>query len=300
MESISIKSQSLLWNEDNDVQFYDPVPIHGIDSWSTVSMALNIESTLKPKMPKSWKENVESPNTKKDWSVQDELRMIIAHKEHKNHWSNISEFVRGKNNNTIKNKFYSVFRKIRGKVMKSDYSYNSRLELLEIHYIISLIEDCLEHPPLTPKVKGKRGKDFTYSLICGLTKESVANYKARIHELFKDKGTMEELFAELSATVKGTKEPTYAKSKHNEIKEISKPKYHVNPIIIDEESFSEFSNFEMNDNPRILDDKFAPLPFTPEPLSAGPSAIASYYATCFHEISARHANLECNETQQWL
>eukprot|EP00826_Nyctotherus_ovalis_P002525 TRINITY_DN10507_c0_g1_i6.p1 TRINITY_DN10507_c0_g1~~TRINITY_DN10507_c0_g1_i6.p1 ORF type:complete len:254 (-),score=69.00 TRINITY_DN10507_c0_g1_i6:56-817(-) len=140
--------------------------------------------------------------SKDPWTELEEFKMIVAHRKYKNRWSDMTDLLKGRSNNTIKNKFYSVFRKVKSKIQKADYSYDSKLELLEIHYIISLIEYHLEHPTPFPKAKGKRGKDFIYSLIHNLTQEAVADYKEKVQRLAKDEGSIEELINELTESFK--------------------------------------------------------------------------------------------------
>jgi len=192
--------------KEQDIQLQNLITTYGTKDWNLVSEALNSAFPHNIKTPRQcfarWQELLEIESSKKVWTEQDELAMIIAHKRHKNRWADISEALKGRSNNTIKNKFYSVFRKIRGKILKSDCSYVSKLELLEIHYIVSLIENYLAHPLLVPKPKGKRGKDFIYSLIHSLNDKMVADYKAKMQELTKHEGTMEELFTKLAGEVK--------------------------------------------------------------------------------------------------
>lgn len=146
---------------------------------------------------KRWQVLVNGIESKEPWTDNEELNMIIAHNKYKNKWSEIATMLKGRNNNTIKNKFYSVFRRIKGKIQKSDYNYDSKLELLEIYYIISLIEYYLKNPTQNPKIKGKRGKDFIYTLIHNLNQEVVLNYKENIQQRAKNEGTMDELIAQL-------------------------------------------------------------------------------------------------------
>lgn len=137
-------------------------------------------------------------DSKEPWTEKEELKMIVEHNKYKNKWSEISAALKGRDNNTIKNKFYSIFRRIKGKIQKSDYTYESKLELLEIYYIISLIELYLDNPMQNPKTKGKRGKDFIYTLIHNLTKDIVRDYKEHMQQLAKNEGTMEYLLRTLN------------------------------------------------------------------------------------------------------
>lgn len=137
---------------------------------------------------------------KEPWTDQEELNLILAHKEHKNRWSDVAEALKGRSNNNIKNRFYSIFRKTKAKILKEDYSYQSLLELLELHYMTSLIEKYLSHPNPNARLKGKRGKDFIYSLIHNLNLNTAQEYHTKLSELSKKEGTMNELFDKLSAS----------------------------------------------------------------------------------------------------
>ncbi len=194
------------WTKDQDALLQNLVSLYGTHDWAIVAENINATFPLSHKTSKEcsgrWQEFLSGNSTKEPWSEQEELNMILAHKKYKNRWSDMSDSLKGRSNNTIKNKFYSVFRKIKGKIQKNDYSYDSKLELLEIHYIISLIEYYLAHPTQNPKTKGKRGKDFIYSLIHNLTAKGVQEYKQKIQELTKNEGTMEDLMVELTARFK--------------------------------------------------------------------------------------------------
>lgn len=136
---------------------------------------------------------------KKPWNEEEELNMIVAHYKYKNRWSEISSVLKGRNNNTVKNRFYSIFRRIKGKIQRGDCKYSSKLELLEIYYILSLIEQYLNNPTSSPKTKGKRGKDFIYSLVHNVSQQTIKNYKELLHATAKHEGTMDELLVQLIA-----------------------------------------------------------------------------------------------------
>ncbi len=330
--SVPVEEAKMDWLKEQDAQLQNLVTTYGTKDWAVISEALNVVFPLKAKSAKEccnrWQELLEIESAKKAWTEQDELSMIIAHKKHKNRWADISESLKGRSNNTIKNKFYSVFRKIRGKILKCDCSYVSKLELLEIHYIVSLIEQYLAHPLLVPKPKGKRGKDFIYSLIHSLNDKMVADYKAKIQELTKHEGTMEELFAKLSAQLKAALEkngngPTPALTQmqnqnqngstgavphqHNHSHPPEKPRATTARFMHRKDEMKE-QKVLLCDPVKIEDDRLLgavpfqrdgaamdssplfgyapmspPLVFSPNPLSAGPEAVAAAAARapCF-------------------
>jgi hypothetical protein len=236
------------------------------------------------------KQNYSYTGSKDPWTEEEEFKMIVAHRKYKNKWSEMTDFIKGRNNNTIKNKFYSVFRKIKGKVQKADYSYESLLELLEIHYIISLMEEHLEHPTLYPKAKGKRGKDFIYSLIHNLTLEMVADYKKSIQKLTEHEGDIEELIKKLTAfyqSADGTR-TTYQTPELNHTISEGKMKNMCidNPLFMEPNNLYNIDFNELLNNPLRLPnpenspilelDYFSPEQLaSPSSLSAGPAAAAA-------------------------
>lgn len=242
--------------------------------------------------------------SKDPWTEQEEFKMIVAHRKYKNKWSEMTENLKGRNNNTIKNKFYSVFRKIKGKIQKEDYSYESKLELLETYYIISLMEYHLEHPTQYPKAKGKRGKDFIYSLIHNLTQEMVQNYKEKIQQLAMHEGNMKDLINELTIIYQGsgdgltTKYHTPAKNNSTDEDKMRNGPGETLTVL---ETPNNLCNLEMDEflnapfkisnpenSPIIESGRSSPaLLFSPPPLSAGPAAAAAgaSRAACFGGFS---------------
>eukprot|EP00826_Nyctotherus_ovalis_P010266 TRINITY_DN12724_c0_g1_i1.p1 TRINITY_DN12724_c0_g1~~TRINITY_DN12724_c0_g1_i1.p1 ORF type:complete len:338 (-),score=98.02 TRINITY_DN12724_c0_g1_i1:55-1068(-) len=287
-----LKSQ---WTQEQDLKLQDLVETYGTKDWLKVSESLNATFSQTIKSVQQcycrWEELVEE-SAKRAWTEEDELSMIVAHKKYKNRWADISESLKGRSNNTIKNKFYSVFRKIRGKIAKSDCTYSSKLELLEIHYIISLVEHYLAHPILVPKLKGKRGKDFIYSLIDNLNEKMVADYKKKIQAIASSQGTMEELFAELSAGLKSTQSdpPKNAQVKQriktapsvHSVRALRRAKISCEPI---DDKLSPFQREPGADNSPLFNGHLTPpLLFSPGTLSAGPAAAAASAARapCFN------------------
>lgn len=293
MERSPLEELKSLWTQEQDLKLQDLVEGYGTKDWVKISETLNATFPQNPKSVQQcycrWEELLEE-SAKKAWTEEDELSMIVAHKKYKNRWADISESLKGRSNNTIKNKFYSVFRKIRGKIAKSDCTYTSKLELLEIHYITSLIEHYLAHPILVPKLKGKRGKDFIYSLINNLNEKMVADYKRKIQAIASSQGTMEELFAELSAGLKNDRTPSKNTQQVkqrirttpgvNSIRALKRSKIYCEPV--DDKLFQRESGA---DNSPLFNGQITPpLLFSPGTLSAGPAAAAASAARapCFN------------------
>jgi hypothetical protein len=208
-KSSSKKNNKGGWSKDQDEYLLN---LNETKDWNVVAEEANLLFPYFHKTPqeycKRWQTLMNGAETKESWSAREEVDMLLAHHKYKNKWSEIGMLIKGRSNNTIKNKFYSIFRRIKGKIQKFDYTYCSKLELLEIYYIISLIEQYLANQSLNPKIKGKRGKDFIYSLIHNLSLKTVTEYKVQLQKLSKEGGDLDKLFKELSTEDKPfTEEP---------------------------------------------------------------------------------------------
>jgi hypothetical protein len=159
----------------------------------------------------------------KSWSEQEELEMLIAHQNHRNNWSNIALEIRGRSNNSIKNRFYSIFRKVRNKIKRRDLVHNSKLEVAETVYVMALIEQYFANPLPSSEINGKRGKDFLYTLLKGLFIGEVREYKRDIERDLDTKITLEGLWQELYGF--------NTKSIEIPIKFIEEIPYAANPIV---------------------------------------------------------------------
>lgn len=138
------------WTEDLDNALCNIVEHLGTHDWASVAMKINSQYPNAQKSSKQcrsrWQDHLSAENAKEPWSEKEEFLMILAHKHQKNHWANIAESLKGRNNNSIKNRFYSIFRRIKNKLIKNDHGFSSKLELLEMLYILSVIDYYLETP----------------------------------------------------------------------------------------------------------------------------------------------------------
>jgi hypothetical protein len=232
-----------------------------------------------------WQALANMDRSKEPWSVKEELNLIVEHARFKNKWTDISATLRGRSNNTIKNKFYSVFRKVKGKIQKSDYLYGSRLELLEIYYVISVIEEYLGYDKNCAKAKGKRGKDYIWSLIHSIDRKVVNEYKTQLQQLAKHEGTLSSIFAQLTKDSDIEEVPQVdIKIPIEENKNEDINKLPDNTFNIDEYFLKPLNIFEHDTPiPFELDVELSAPLFSPSVLSAGPAATAAKAsrAACF-------------------
>ena len=180
-------SSSIDWTPEQDSMLKILVAIHGPHNWVAISNRMNEKFGAK-KLGKEYRERwcnrLDPAINHAPWTEEEEAVLILAHMKIKNRWCDIVELLKGRHNNMIKNRFYSIFRKVKNKVKNSDLTYSSEIELIEIHYMISVMEDYLRKPPPPVEPKRKRGRDFLYNLIDDIEFQTLISYKKELHRLY--------------------------------------------------------------------------------------------------------------------
>eukprot|EP00826_Nyctotherus_ovalis_P039918 TRINITY_DN3876_c0_g1_i1.p1 TRINITY_DN3876_c0_g1~~TRINITY_DN3876_c0_g1_i1.p1 ORF type:complete len:295 (+),score=84.64 TRINITY_DN3876_c0_g1_i1:165-1049(+) len=144
---------------------------------------------------------VNMPDSKKSWSLNDELEVLIVHNHCGNNWSAAAELLQGRNNNSIKNRFYSIFRKVVSKVKRMETKFSCQTELLEILYILMLMEQHISNPSPFIMKKGRRGKDFIYNLMKNIYTDNIEKYKAKLGRVLGREVALEKLWEEVAVPV---------------------------------------------------------------------------------------------------
>lgn len=174
------------WNKEIDDLLRTLVSVNGTNDWTKIATTINIEistATVEAQQCEDRWRYLDYNDSKKPWTEEEELDLFIAHKKYKNRWSDVAEALGKRSNNTIKNKFYSIFRKIKNKITRMDLTYESNLEVAEAFYVMKLMENHIARPTSSREKVGKRGKDFIYSLLKGLDMKEIANYKRELNNL---------------------------------------------------------------------------------------------------------------------
>ena len=194
------------WEREEDACLRDLVASQGNVDWNSVAAKL---SHVFPRRPRTgeeckerWKVHLDPALPKLSWTEQDDLEMLLAHHKYQNKWSDVASALNSRSGNTIKNKVYSVFRKIKNKVKKKETTYSSRIELLEILYIIALMHHYFAHPMPACEAKYKRGKDFIYTLLQGLCLEDVQSFQVEFARQWPDATPLDQLWEELAAPLR--------------------------------------------------------------------------------------------------
>jgi hypothetical protein len=190
-----------LWDKEADSLLRTIITLYGAKEWEKISNEMNkMEQKLYSRTPQQCKDRYHYLvfyDSKESWTEREGVRLIMAHKEHKNKWTEIASAFKGRSNNSIKNRFYSIFRKIKNKILRNDYEYTSKLELLETFYTMSLMRSYYENPAPVKERGGKRGTDFIFSLLKGLEPQDVNNYKAELLKRGIKEISPEELLKEM-------------------------------------------------------------------------------------------------------
>jgi hypothetical protein len=188
------KIESLNTSKITGIQEANTIFIHKEAIYSSPTSSLN----------SSQPENETNKKTNKKysrvaWTEEEEYKLLLAYKKLKNKWNAISKETNLESGNNLKNKFYSILRRVRGKIVNLNTCFTSKLELYEMYYMTSLLMRNFEYP--VKKFKGKRGKNFISSLIESLPKDTVKRYFDALSYNTKINGTMEEQEKYLNMTL---------------------------------------------------------------------------------------------------
>ena len=134
-----------------------------------------------------------SGKSKTRWSEEEEVRLIVAYKRFKNDWKRVARRVGTRDNGAVKNRFYTIFRKVRYQVLHDNCQYKSPLELLEMYFMIATMEDYLRREKPPGQGNTQRSVDFIFTLIQNLNLDILSRFGARLVALAAPEGNMEEL-----------------------------------------------------------------------------------------------------------
>lgn len=185
-----------VWNKDQDDYLVDVITTHGDTEWHIIAdyMGRKYKSTKfsDKDCHDRWQLFLSMNGKKPLWSNRERYLLLIAHKQHKNRWSEIARMLHKTSRNLIKNRFYTLFRKIRNRVKNNDIYINSPLDLLEIYYVLQLVEEYFNMPATNIAEE----KNYAHKLVQRMDKQKVTDYFNRVTALYSNKGTINDLFKE--------------------------------------------------------------------------------------------------------
>jgi len=195
-EEANQKPETSIWSKEHDDYLITLVELYGEVDWQIITDCFNRKFEECKKLKKDccnrWKLLLGASSRRLLWSDRERYLLLIAHQKYKNRWSEVARMLHKASRNLIKNRFYTLFRKIRNKVKNNDVHVSSSLDLLEMHYVLSLMEKYFDEPV----EKTNEEKNYAHKLVLRMDKKKAINYKNKIMELYQNRGTIDDLFKE--------------------------------------------------------------------------------------------------------
>ena len=189
------------WTLTEDKHLCNIVETHGAQNWNSIAKAMCEKFPLRVLTSKQcrerWHNSLEAGINHKKWTIPEQASLLLWHMKLGNQWYEISEKLKGRHNNMIKNRFYTTLRKIRGKIKTLDYRIKSSLEIVEVYYMISVMKNYVDKENPTINAKRRRGVDYMFSLIKDVTEKEIEKYETLFQKKFPLKTTLKEKLIEI-------------------------------------------------------------------------------------------------------
>eukprot|EP00826_Nyctotherus_ovalis_P037311 TRINITY_DN3395_c0_g1_i3.p1 TRINITY_DN3395_c0_g1~~TRINITY_DN3395_c0_g1_i3.p1 ORF type:complete len:202 (-),score=27.51 TRINITY_DN3395_c0_g1_i3:458-1063(-) len=167
------KEGRVKWDAEQDGYLISLVVAYDGKRWSDIAACMNEKFSMCKRTSKQCRERwhycLDLKINHNPWSRQEEATLLLAHMDYGNRWCDVTAYFKGRHNNMIKNRFYSILRKVKNKVHISDYSYQDELELIEMHYLTIVMMNYIRSPIPKEDYKRKRRTDFMHTVVSSIS-----------------------------------------------------------------------------------------------------------------------------------
>lgn len=191
----SPREERAKWTAEEDSSLISLAITHNARNWNIIAASMNERFPIGKKTSKQcrerWHNCLDLGINHKSWSKWEEAMLIKAHMDYRNRWCDIALRFKGRHNNMIKNRFYSILRKIKNKIRNNDFNAQDQLELLEMYYMTSLMISYIRNPRPIEDHRRKRGKDFMHTLVNDLSVITLDSYRCDLESCYPLKESLE-------------------------------------------------------------------------------------------------------------